>query len=525
MASSTVYSPTLVVVSGPVVTTWKSLDDGSQPQALNPCGETPIADIAWNHNAQVVATVSKASSAMDSRNNVVLTVADSGNRVDSLQHDLNWGRPPASGTSIAFGGKSRYIAVGDNSGAVCLWDLKKRMRVREFFHDGYPSLQVAVDPSDKFIHSLTSEFLSIFNLRDATLSGNISPPSSHWTFTRCHTSPLEVQKTAIGTNDGSILVYDTYRQPDSSTPLLTLDRRHKGKITGLSFSAVNSQLLAAASSDGSLQFFDTRSGETIQELASLSTPITSLSMHAGGINCVVGTASGEVLVHDLRQIEPLATMQVQDSVMCLEFAPIPKPKREKAMSSMSAMPSTPGLNLEQKPTANTSAMPTRQTPVKREIVTQSLLRPTFSSEPSSHWSNSSQQISPPRQPQPQFNQPSIEDYRPASIPRDPSISGASNVRDPSIAGAPENESEKKPAEAGVQIDGVRDVVQDEVENLRDDMEEAMRNLHMDMINQFHQQSQDLTTVISAQAATIERLTEENRLLHEENAALRERKSG
>ena len=86
---------------------------------------------------------------MDSRNNVVLTVAESGNRVDSLQHDLNWDRPPASGTSIAFGGKSRYIAVGDNSGAVCLWDLKKRMRVREFFHDGYPSIQVAVEPSDK----------------------------------------------------------------------------------------------------------------------------------------------------------------------------------------------------------------------------------------------------------------------------------------------------------------------------------------------------------------------------------------
>ena len=48
----------------------------------------------------------------------------------------------------------------------------------------------------------------------------------------------------------------------------------------------------------------------------------------------------------------------------------------------------------------------------------------------------------------------------------------------------------------------------------------MRNLHMDMINQFHQQSQDLTSVISAQAATIERLTEENRRLQEENAALR-----
>jgi len=57
------------------------------------------------------------------------------------------------------------------------------------------------------------------------------------------------------------------------------------------------------------------------------------------------------------------------------------------------------------------------------------------------------------------------------------------------------------------------------------MEEAMRNLHMDMINQFHQQSQDLTTVLSAQAATIERLTEENRRLQEENTGLRQQMSG
>lgn len=485
---------------------------------------------------------------MDSRNNVVLTVADSGNRVDSLQHDLNWDRPPASGTSIAFGGKSRYIAVGDNSGAVCLWDLKKRMRVREFFHDGYPSIQVAVEPSDKFIHSLTSEFLSIFNLRDATLSGNISPRSSHLTFTKCHTSPLEVQKTAIGTNNGSIFVYDTNRQSELSTPLLTLDRRHAGKITGLAFSAVNSQLLSATSADGSLQFFDVRTSETIQELAKLSSPITSLSMHAGGVNCAVGTASGEVIVYDLRQVEPLAKMQMHDSVTSLQFAPIPKPKREKTTSTMTALSGTPGPIIEQKPSGSTT--PSRLVPVRSEISTPSLPQPrsTLSSEPSM---GNSQQLSPPREPEPQSRQrppihPPVQEYRPTTIQRDPSISGDSH-RDPSVAGAPKTEDAKQTADFGFQLvrrcgikylrlhvpllnlfslqDDVRDILQDEVEGLRDDIEEAMRNLHMDMINQFHQQSQDLTSVMTAQAVTIERLMEENRRLEAENKELREQLSG
>jgi chromosome segregation ATPase len=71
---------------------------------------------------------------------------------------------------------------------------------------------------------------------------------------------------------------------------------------------------------------------------------------------------------------------------------------------------------------------------------------------------------------------------------------------------------------------VRNIVQDEVENLRDDIEEAIRNLHMDMISQFHQQSQELNNVLSAQNATIDRLSDENRRLQEENATLREGRS-
>lgn len=56
------------------------------------------------------------------------------------------------------------------------------------------------------------------------------------------------------------------------------------------------------------------------------------------------------------------------------------------------------------------------------------------------------------------------------------------------------------------------------------MEEAIRNLHMDMISQFHQQSQELNNVLSAQLATIDRLTEENQQLREENELLRARRS-
>ena len=63
-------------------------------------------------------------------------------------------------------------------------------------------------------------------------------------------------------------------------------------------------------------------------------------------------------------------------------------------------------------------------------------------------------------------------------------------------------------------DDIRELVRDEVENLKDDVEESIRNLHMDMISQFHQQSQELKTIVGAQMATIAKLTEENQILRE-----------
>lgn len=65
------------------------------------------------------------------------------------------------------------------------------------------------------------------------------------------------------------------------------------------------------------------------------------------------------------------------------------------------------------------------------------------------------------------------------------------------------------------------MVREEVENLRDDLEESIRNLHMDMISQFHLQSQEVNSALSTQLVTIDRLTEENQRLRDENDRLKE----
>lgn len=256
-------------------------------------------------------------------NSIALTASQSGTCLDALQHNQQWTRTAGATNSVTFGGKSRYLCIGDESGAACLWDLKKRIRVRQFFHDGYPCLQASLDPNDTFVLSLSQRMLSIYNLREGTHAMTLSP-NGDFMYTKYHMSSLEPHLAAIGTDDGGVLLYDITNH-QQSLPLSTL-RRYQSSITGLAFSPTNEKLVASTSTDGTLLFYDRHTRESVQQLASVNSSITSLSLHSNGISCAIGTETGQVHVYDLRQTKPVASMLAQGAVTCLQFAPPPKKK-------------------------------------------------------------------------------------------------------------------------------------------------------------------------------------------------------
>ncbi len=165
--------------------------------------------------------------------------------------------------------KSRYLVVGDDCGTVCLWDIKKRSRVRHYFHpnENHASLQATLDPTDSnvlslsekafyifHVLSLSEKAFYIFHLREATLAASISETTTS-RLTRYSTSSLEPRHVAIGTCIGSLNVYDMALQSQVLSMSL-----HTGSITGVQYSAVNKLLLASASTDATLCFADIATG-------------------------------------------------------------------------------------------------------------------------------------------------------------------------------------------------------------------------------------------------------------------------
>ena len=311
--------------------------------------------------------------------NVVLTATNTGAILDSLQHNREWNTAPLyrrAGicTSVAFGGKSRYLCLGDTSGAVCLWDLKKRTRARQFFHDRYPSNQVMLDPTDRYVLSLSDEIFNVYNLREGTLAASImSPPNSNFgSYSKFCMSQIEPHVAAIGTRGGSLLLFDIVTaaamsngnnikastQPSTNnttaTPFATMNHCHSNAITGIAISKTNPQLIASSSLDGTLNFIDIKSNELIHEEIVTTTAatgggghnkrcsITCLSLHSDGISCAVGTNTGNVVVYDIRKVNCIvAQLQVQNAVTNIQYALPPKNSKSGGGGGGIASSSTP----------------------------------------------------------------------------------------------------------------------------------------------------------------------------------------
>lgn len=262
--------------------------------------------------------LASCSSLGNDDDNVVLTSTESHSNLESFRHDRGLRRPSpaqanAAATCVAFGGKSRYLTIGDTSGAICLWDLKKKTRVRHYFHSGTTSLQAALDPKDTHVLSLTWNALHVFRLREGTLAASLSGTCHYTTFSA---SVLETSRVAIGTKTGIVDLWDI-----SSKSIMHSFSPHTRAVTGVAFSAVSKLLLASACIDETLIFSDTATGKTIQRME-LGSPASSLSFHGDGLTCAVGTESGLVLVYDLRQPnDPIASYQAKDRVSSLRFAP------------------------------------------------------------------------------------------------------------------------------------------------------------------------------------------------------------
>ena len=564
----------LAIASGSKIVVWElsTEENHKGPKIFDPYPEyddgMPVSSLAWNHNQMVIAISSGISTDQLVHDNVVLLSSQSGQVLDSFQHDFEWKQKEEGSTAkcVSFGGKSRYLCIGDESGAVCLWDLKKKIRVRQFFHSGSgsssPSLQVSLDRKDTYVLSLSPSTLHQYNLRDGKLVGKLLLQKhgndidvAH--FTMFAISDLEPNLTAIGADDGTVYIHDISNPSMKAFAKVQMAQKHSGEVSGLAFSPTNPNLFFSCGADGTILVHnkeDRTSRRLKGALLENRLAITTMSLHANGTTLAVGYQSREVCVYDLHSSngaeEPslLSSFRAGDPVRFLSFAPPPRAKDKQKQSAKTKISNTENAKVEQ--TTDGKATAEKTTTEENNSEEE---KPTVETSSSTE----SSKASVTENDQNEIEQPAKVERKPAS-PKGQSSPFArrlaaitKNAKQKSAAATANNNNENNKATAsprtplsprrfngdekynigrihkkespvpkGVDKDQIRDVVREEVENLQDEMEEQLRNLHIDMINQFHQQSQEIENVMSKHFQALERLTAENQQLREENERLR-----
>ena len=378
---------TLAILSGSKIVVWDlstSIGDmGNHPgdddfRTFDPYPRydngLPMSALAWNHNQMVIATSSAISTDDCEHDNIVLLSSQTGETLQSFQHDSEWkqGRDDKNSNnnnnkrsvvrSVSFGGKSRYLCIGDESGAVHLWDLKKKIPVRQFLHakpnsgasfqngSGFqsssPSNQVSLDPTHTYVLSLSPSALYVYKLREVQLAGTFTLPANEdgididvAHFTIFSVSDPEPNLCAIGTDDGRIYIHDieNNRNRKSSPPHIEMTQRHSGDVTGLAFSPVRSNVLFSCGKDGTVFWHDivnNTSRKIRGALESNNSSIRSMSLHANGDTCAIGCESGDVFVYAFQNgteegevsTTLLASFQANEPIRSLFFAPPPRQK-------------------------------------------------------------------------------------------------------------------------------------------------------------------------------------------------------
>lgn len=174
---------------------------------------------------------------------------------------------PASSAvrAIDFDPTSRYLGcVGDFEG-VCIWDLKKKKKVRDLRGHTLGACSVAFSTDGQVIGSGgASGAVLVHSVREKHIVCTLDPPSTQAAVGQLAFSSLRPAIVGVAYRNGGLAVFNTASTASPYTPIALWAGLHTNSATGhdsrlggaLSFSPINHKFLASAGADGVLAFAD-----------------------------------------------------------------------------------------------------------------------------------------------------------------------------------------------------------------------------------------------------------------------------
>ena len=218
--------------------------------------------------------------------------------------------PPSSSsllpslTCLALTSGSRYVACGDASSRLTIWDLKRQQVNRRL--DGHTDEVTAIDLSPTSSASPAQLHIASGSVSSSVLVHDLETGHIRASFTLPQLSPVRAVRysplapslLACGGDDGAPYLHDL--ATSSASVSLSSAHAHSAALSSLLFSPVHPSLLLSTSLSCAMTFHDLRAS-TIVHRGSASSAILCADWADDGYHVVVGVRGGAVEVFDVRR--------------------------------------------------------------------------------------------------------------------------------------------------------------------------------------------------------------------------------
>lgn len=270
-----------------------------------------------------------------------------------------------SPTCIQFVNRNhRYIGIGNKQGSIVIWDIKTQSQKKAFNVTSSPVSGIKFSHNDSHIAASTSKgSIYIVSAVNNITSGPFEIFKNQ-AVTDLAYNTIKRSLLGISSYSGVVSLFDTY----ASKPIHSYEA-HSAPASSIAFSPINELLMISVGYDKRFNCFNVQTKKPAMS-HKCAVPLTCCTFLSGGQHVALGTMTGQVLIHDLRNLRsPLHTLAAHSGkVSCIVLQHLGKTVQsenlkvsESATDTRKLKSSVPEPILKEFPT---ETLPNPTTPVK-----------------------------------------------------------------------------------------------------------------------------------------------------------------
>ncbi|CAH8339449.1 unnamed protein product [Eruca vesicaria subsp. sativa] len=272
--------------------------------SYTPTPRSVVNSVKWNHTNMVVASVGedKKISLWQKNGKTLGTVPVTGKNSNDINEECL--------SAISFSNKgSRYICTGGTGQTVRIWDLQRKLCIKNLKGHTSTITGVMYNCKDEHVASISvGGDLIVHNLTSGARASELKDPYGQILKVLDY-SRFSRHLLLTAGDDGTVHLWDT----TGRNPKVSWLKQHSAPTAGVCFSPSNDKIIASVGLDKKLYTYDSGTRRP-SSCITYESPFSSLAFGDNGHILAAGTGNGRIVFYDVRgKPQPITVLHAYSS--------------------------------------------------------------------------------------------------------------------------------------------------------------------------------------------------------------------